>query len=123
MRDRAEMVVGGGQNVDREEILAEVRRALEELGISVPKKLRTTTKKKSGGLEPGIVLGHVSHGRVLATCMVTSEGYRYGGRTYHTLTGAADAARSALGLKGRASGWVFWGVTRRRRPRRVRDTH
>jgi len=53
------------------------------------------------------------HGQVRCECKVVETGIRYKGRDFTSLSGAAMAAATDLGLKNKTqNGWVFWGLTK-----------
>ena len=93
----------------------------------MPAKSRKTTKKPRKpaqptrtakaaapiALTPGTVLRKTDRqGQVRCECTVEAGGYRYGGKLYGSLSGAAAAAGKALGLSGTSfNGYVFWGLS------------
>lgn len=60
------------------------------------------------------------HGSVRCECMVESDGIRYSGKVYKSLSAAAVAAAKDLGLTNKTqNGFIFWGLSRP--PRRSGD--
>lgn len=56
-------------------------------------------------------------GNVRCKCTVEEDGIHYDGKVYRSLSGAAMAAARDLGKPTRSiNGWVFWGITKVRRP-------
>jgi hypothetical protein len=52
------------------------------------------------------------HGNVRCTCRVVTQGIRYNGTVYRSLSAAAMAAASDLGLgSATQNGFVFWALT------------
>jgi hypothetical protein len=45
-------------------------------------------------------------------CTVEADGFRYRNTLHRSLTAAASAAASDLGIKGRVNGFVFWGLVK-----------
>ena len=92
----------------------------------MPAKSRKTTKKPSKSaprtaakpqasqpaLTPGTVLRKTDReGKVRCECTVEAGGFRYEGKLYNSLSGAASAAAKDLGLSGTSfNGYVFWGL-------------
>lgn len=53
------------------------------------------------------------HGTVRCQCTVVEGGIRYKGRVFRSLSGAAMAAATDLGLKNKTqNGFTFWGITK-----------
>ena len=53
------------------------------------------------------------HGAVRCQCTVVEGGIRYKGRVFRSLSGAAMAAATDLGLKNKTqNGFAFWGITK-----------
>lgn len=50
-------------------------------------------------------------GKKRCECVVEEKGFRYGGRLYPSLSAAAAAAASNLGLNPSQNGFLFWGVS------------
>lgn len=92
------------------DIRAVVRRMIrEELGVEPASR-----RHRHATLEPGTKLEHRQNGRVVATCAVLSDGFRYRRRVYSSISAAANAAAAHLGQRSRSlNGWVFWGVEKR----------
>jgi hypothetical protein len=88
----------------------------------MPAKPRKTTKKPAEtakptpspavALVPGTVLRKLDRaGKVRCECMVEAGGYKYDGKLYGSLSGAAAAAAKKLALTGKSfNGYVFWGL-------------
>ena len=93
----------------------------------MPAKSRKTTKKPSKSaprtaakphqasppaLTPGTVLRKTDReGKVRCECTVEAGGFRYEGKLYSSLSGAASAAAKDLKLSGTSfNGYVFWGL-------------
>jgi Protein of unknown function (DUF2924) len=74
---------------------------------------RTTTPAAPIALTPGTVLRKTDrNGKVRCECAVEPGGYRYEGKLYGSLSGAAAAAAKAVGLSGTSfNGYVFWGLS------------
>lgn len=67
------------------------------------------------GLVLGQVLTHERRGKVLAECTYVGYGdWRFDGKSYTSISAAANAAAEKLGMKSRTlNGWLFWGVEKR----------
>jgi Protein of unknown function (DUF2924) len=94
----------------------------QSLEAHMPAKSRKTTKKPAKAakptpapavaLVPGTVLRKLDRaGKVRCECTVEAGGYRYEGKVYGSLSGAAAAAAKKLQLTGKSfNGYVFWGL-------------
>lgn len=71
--------------------------------------------------EPGTVLQKMDRqGAVRCECTVETDGIRYQGTLYRSLSAAAMAASKDMGLGGRAqNGYLFWGLIKQ--PGREKD--
>ena len=90
----------------------------------MPAKSRKTTKKPAKTTKPAtaaapavaLVPGTVPRkldraGTVRCECTVEAGGYKYDGKVYGSLSGAAAAAAKKLQLTGKSfNGYVFWGL-------------
>ena len=88
----------------------------------MPAKSRKTTRKPRKpappppaappALTPGTFLRKADReGKVRCECTVEAGGFRYEGKLYNSLSGAAAAAAKDLKLSGTSfNGYVFWGL-------------
>lgn len=76
---------------------------------------RPDPRAERRGLVLGQILLHERRGKVLAECTYVGLGdWRYDGKSYTSISAAANAAAEALGMKSRTlNGWLFWGVEKR----------
>lgn len=90
----------------RQEVAAMVRQELDRRGWA---EGRAKARRQRKTPPAGARYEHVTRDGRAATCTKTDDGYRYGRRTFPSLSGAAVAAAAVLGLSTRAvNGWVFW---------------
>jgi hypothetical protein len=70
------------------------------------------TAPATTALTPGAVLRKTDRDdKVRCECIVDAGGFRYEGKLYNSLSGAASAAAKDLGLAGTSfNGYVFWGL-------------
>ena len=74
-----------------------------------------TAEDSASRLPPeGTVIKKVDrHGAVRCQCTVVEDGIRYKGRVFRSLSGAAMAAATDLGLKNKTqNGFTFWGLSK-----------
>ena len=73
-----------------------------------------TAPSATAMLAPGTVLKKLDRaGAVRCECTVDAEGFRYDGKLYPSISSAAAAAATALGLSGASfNGYVFWGLAK-----------
>jgi len=73
---------------------------------------RPAAKPQASPFTPGTVLRkNDREGKVRCECTVEAEGFRYKGKLYNSLSGAAAAAAKDLKLSGTSfNGYVFWGL-------------
>jgi Protein of unknown function (DUF2924) len=77
-----------------------------------PAKAAKVTPAPAVTLVPGTVLRKLDRaGKVRCECTVEAGGYKYDGKLYGSLSGAAAAAAKKLALTGKSfNGYVFWGL-------------
>ena len=76
-------------------------------------KPQSTSKVERAALAPGTVLSKSNRKGKTVKCTVEAEGYRYKGKVYGSISGAAVAAAKDLGLAATSfNGYVFWGLTK-----------
>jgi hypothetical protein len=49
-------------------------------------------------------------GRTRCECKIEEAGFKYGDTVHPSLSAAASAAATDLGIQGRVNGFVFWGL-------------
>lgn len=81
---------------------------------------RGQRKTADGGVDPrippvGTVIQKLDrHGSVRCECKVEADGFRYNGQLYSSLSAAAMAAATDLGLENKTqNGFTFWGLEKR----------
>jgi hypothetical protein len=94
---------------------SETPAATAETAASDATDAAAATEESASRLPPaGTVIKKVDrHGAVRCQCTVVEDGVRYKGRVFGSLSGAAMAAATDLGLKNKTqNGFTFWGLTK-----------
>lgn len=87
--------------------------------------VREAFKAKARGLVVGAKLEHVKRGKVIAECDYAAPcDFRFDGKSYTSISGAAIAACEALGLKSRTTnGWKFWSIAKSKLKKVKKEEH